>query len=394
MPTETAPNPAETSTSDYSDSYSFQVEAQGHAFTFYPRGSDRLAALLDHIKEAEESLDLFYYMFQDDGAGTKVRDALLDAVVRGVRVYLIVDDFGSDAPPEFFEPLVEAGGKFAVFSPRFGLRYLIRNHQKFAIADGARVMTGGSNVSDHYFAPPEENGWCDLGVAIEGPVVARFSEWFALIGEWIESGGSQLRKMRRILREWDPGNDSVQLTLGGPVVRAPKWAYKLKRDLAKAHRLDLVTAYFTPQRSIQRQIARVARRGKVRMITAGKSDISASIDAARLLYKRALRAGAQIHEFQPCKLHMKLLIVDAISYFGSANMDRRSLRINLELMVRVEDEALAARLREFVDHLQDASLPITSEWYRENAGLWQRLRWRASLWLGVTDAWLARRLNP
>ncbi len=394
MPQTSAPNPAATSTSNYRDSHSFQIEAQGHAFTFYPRGSDRLAALLDHIDEAEESLDIFYYMFQHDDAGSQVLDALLRAAGRGVRVHLIIDAFGSDAPSHFFDPLIEAGGTFAVFSPRLGARYLIRNHQKFAIADGARVMTGGANVSDHYFAPPEKNGWCDLGVAIEGPVVQRFSQWFSLVCDWVSDNKSQLRAIRKMVREWDPGDGAVQLTLGGPVVRARKWSYKFKRDLAKAKRLDLVTAYFTPQRSIRRQIAQVARRGKVRMVLAGKSDIDATIEAARLLYKRPLRAGADIFEFQPCKLHMKLLVVDAISYFGSANMDRRSLRINLELMVRVEDEALAGRLREFLDHLESASTRITPEWYSENAGFWTRMGWRGSLWVGLADAWLARRLNP
>ena len=394
MTAKNAPDPAQTPTSDYSDSHSFQFEAQGHAFTFYPSGSDRLAALLDHIESAEQSLDVFYYMFQDDGSGTKVLNALVAAARRGVKVHLIIDAFGSDAPDHFFEPLIDAGGKFSVFSARIGVRYLIRNHQKFAIADGARVMTGGSNVSDHYFAPPDENGWCDLGVAIEGPIVDRFTEWFGLLCKWVADDGSQLRAIREIVRDWDPGTGPVQLTLGGPVVRAKKWAYRLKRDLSKATRLDLVTAYFTPQRSIQRQIANVARRGEVRMITAGKSDIDATIDAARLLYKRPLRAGAQIYEFQPCKLHMKLIVVDDVSYFGSANMDRRSLRINLELMVRVEDADLAKRLREFLDHLEDASEPITPEWYRRNAGFWTRLRWRASLWLGLSDAWLTRRLNP
>ncbi len=389
-----APNPAETPTSDYSDSDSFQMEAQGHAFTFYPRGSDRLAALIDHIDEAERSLEVFYYLFQDDVSGTKVRDAMVRAAKRGVKVHLIVDAFGSDAPPEFFEPLEQAGGRFAVFSPRWGVRYLIRNHQKFAIADGARVMTGGSNVSDHYYDPPEKNGWCDLGVAIEGPVVSRFGEWFASICSWVESEGSQLRRIRKMVRDWDPGDEPVQLVLGGPVVRAQNWAYRLKKDLAKATRLDFVTAYFAPPRSIRRQMAKVGRRGDVRMITAGKSDIMATIEAARLLYNRFLKAGVSIFEFRPCKLHMKLLVVDAISYFGSANLDRRSVRINLELMVRVEDEALAARLREFMDHLERASTPITPEWYSENATFFTRLRWRLWFYFGLADAWAARRLNP
>ncbi|WP_299194562.1 phosphatidylserine/phosphatidylglycerophosphate/cardiolipin synthase family protein [uncultured Erythrobacter sp.] len=388
-----APNPSATPTSDYRDADSFQIEAQGHAFTFYPSGSDRLEALLDHIRKAESSVHTFYYRFQDDVAGTKVRDALVEAADRGAEVSLIIDHFGSDTPLSFFNPILEAGGKFALFSPKWNVRYLVRNHQKFVIVDDARVMTGGANVSDQYFNGPEDNGWCDLGLAIEGPVVSRFSEWFGIITEWIESDGSQFRKLRRMIRDWDPGDGPVQLLLGGPSIRTRHWALELKKDLVHASRFDQISAYFTPPRSIQRLVRNVAQRGEVRLITAGKSDIDATIAAARLLYRPLLKAGAKIAEFLPCKLHMKLLVVDDTSYFGSANMDKRSIRINVELMIRVEDAALAKRLREFLDHLEAASRPVTPEWYAKQATLPARLRWRGAYALAIADYWLTRKLT-
>lgn len=393
MTLKNAPDPAQTPTSDYQDADSFQVEAKGHAFTFYPRGSDRLEALIDHIDKAQKTLEVFFYMFQHDGAGRKVRNALVRAAERGVKVHLIIDAFGSDAPDHFFDPIIEAGGTFEIFSARWNVRYLIRNHQKFAIADNTRVMTGGNNVSDHYFAPPSENGWCDLGVAIEGPVVERFTEWFGLLCEWITGSGSQLRRIRRIVRDWDNSDEPVRLLVGGPLVRRGHWATEFKHDLMRAKRFDTVSAYFSPPRSIRRLMKRAARRGEGRMIMAGKSDLNGTIDVARLLYKRLLRAGVRIFEFLPSKLHMKLLIVDDVSYFGSANLDKRSVRINVELMVRVEDAALAARLREFVDGLEAASEPITPEWYKREAGFFTRLRWRFFYYLALADYRVARGLN-
>ena len=379
---------------DYCDPPSFDIEACDHSFTFYPAGADRLAALLDHIACARNTLDAFYYMFQDDASGTKVRDALVAAAQSGVEVSLIIDDLGSDAPADFFDPLVAAGGRFTIFSARWGLRYLIRNHQKFVIADGKRVMTGGANVSDHYFDSPDRNGWCDLGVRIEGPVAERFGAWFALLEGWTSGKGSQLPRIRAMVRDWEPGAgpgpDTVQLLMGGPLVRRAHWAYRFKQDLANASRLDLVTAYFGPPASFRRLFARIARRGRARLITAGKSDVAASIGLARLYYKPLIRAGVAIHEFQPCKLHMKLLVVDHVSYFGSANLDRRSMRINVELMVRVEDRALAQRLRDFIDHLESASITADAQWYRANAGFFTRLRWRLLHWLSLADYRLAR----
>ncbi len=376
---------------DYRDPDPFTVEAQGHSFTFYPHGEDRLAALVDLIGSARETLKVFYYLFDKDDSGTAVRDALVAAATRGAAVELIVDDFGNDAGAEFFEPLVAAGGTFRIFSPRWGRRYLVRNHQKFAIADGVRVMTGGANVSDHYFAPPQDNGWCDLSVTIEGPVVAKFTEWFALVKGWVEHEKAgrigQLRRMRTIVKDWDGGVDggTVRLLVGGPLVRKGHWAWWLRKDLVAAKRLDTVSAYFSPPRSFRRQIAQVARRGEVRMVMAGKSDIDAAIAMARLLYKRMLQAGVRIFEFQPCKLHMKLLVVDDASYVGSANLDKRSFRINVELMVRIEDAGLAARLHELIDHMEAASVPITPAWYARESTLLNRLRWRVAYWMSLAD---------
>jgi cardiolipin synthase len=373
----------------YRDPDPFTVEAAGHSFTFYPHGEDRLAALIDLIGSAQASLKVFYYLFDSDASGTAVRDALVAAAQRGVAVHLIVDDFGNDAGAEFFEPLTAAGGSFAIFSPKWGTRYLVRNHQKFAIADEARVMTGGANVSDHYFAPIEDNGWCDLSVIIAGDVVEQIVRWFGLLSQWVDSEAagrvSRLRALRDIVKDWDGGSGPVRLLVGGPLVRRGHWAWVFRQDLVSAKRLDTVSAYFSPPRSFRRQMAQVAKRGDVRMVMAGKSDISAAVDMARLLYKPFLRAGATIFEFGQCKLHMKLLVVDDASFIGSANLDKRSFRINVELMVRVDDAGLAARLREMIDHLEAGSEPVTRAWYKAQSTFLNRLRWRVAYWMSLAD---------
>ncbi|KPQ38186.1 MAG: phosphatidylserine/phosphatidylglycerophosphate/cardiolipin synthase family protein [Porphyrobacter sp. HL-46] len=394
-------NPSAASLQDpdrYTDPARFCVTAQGHSFTFLPHGADRLEALVELIETASECLEVFYYMFDKDRSGTRVRDALVMAARRGVAVRLIVDDFGNDAGDAFFEPLVDAGGDYAEFSSRWSTRYFVRNHQKIVIADRARVMTGGANVSDHYFAPPAENGWCDLSVVIEGPIVAKFVEWFGLVSSWVESEENgqvkQLRALRDIVGRWDGAvegeSGAVRLLVGGPLVREGHWAWHFRKDLTRAKRLDAVSAYFSPPRSFRRQFSKLARRGQVRLIMAGKSDIGAAIDMARLLYGKLLKAGASIFEFQPCKLHMKLLVVDDASYVGSANLDKRSFRINVELMVRIEDPDLAAALRKMIDHMEAASITVTPQWYAAIAGPFTRLRWRMAYWMSLVDYRVSR----
>lgn len=373
----------------YADPDCFSIAAGGHNLTFYPGGPERLESLIALIDGAQTSLGVFYYIFDKDRSGRLVRDALVGAARRGVRVDVIVDAFGNDAGADFFAPLIAAGGSFAVFSPRWGTRYLVRNHQKFVIADNARVMTGGANVQDAYFASVRDDGWCDLAVLIEGAVAARFAEWFALVQAWVANaaGGHtrSLRKLRDLVRDWDGGEGPVRLLVGGPLVRRGHWAWVFRQDLQKATRLDTVSPYFSPPRSFRRLFRRIGRRGTARMIMAGKSDIGAAIDMARLLYGKLLRARVTIFEFAPAKLHLKLLVVDDVSYVGSANLDKRSFRINVELMVRIEDAGLAARLREMIDHFEQASVPITPAWYARQSTFFNKLRWRLAYWASLAD---------
>jgi cardiolipin synthase len=384
----------EPAAAEYRDPAPFRVDAQGHGLTFYPAGQDRLKALLELIAGATHSLRLAFYIFSPDDAGLVVRDALCEAVRRGVDVSLVLDGFGAEADAHFFAPLTEVGGRYACFIGHFGVRYLIRNHQKIVIADDRLAMLGGFNVEHSYFAPPQENGWHDLGFTVAGPVVARISDWFAELEEWAANPKAQFRSIRRKVREWDPGCGPVQLLIGGPTRGLSSWARKISTDLLYGKRLDMMMAYFSPSPRLRKRIAHVARRGDTRLVMAGKTDNGATIGASRLLYRGLLKAGARIYEFMPSKLHTKLIVLDDAVYMGSANFDMRSLYVNLEIMLCIEDAALAERMRQFIgDHLP-ASREITSESHRKQATLWNRFRWSISWFLvSVVDYTVTRRLN-
>ena len=62
---------------------------------------------------------------------------------------------------------------------------------------------------------------------------------------------------------------------------------------------------------------------------------------------------------------MKLLVIDDAVYFGSANFDHRSIRLNLELMFRIDDPQLAKLVREFVDGMTEVSEQITYELHKK-----------------------------
>ncbi len=394
---DTVASPAETpaeAVSSYRDPEPFQVTAQGQALCFFPSGSGRFERLVKLIDEAQSSLKLAFYIYADDGCGRKVRERLVAAAVRGVKVSLIVDGFGASVDNAFFTELEEAGGRFCIFSPHWNPSYVIRNHQKIVVADERIAMLGGFNIEEDYFAPPEENGWRDLAYTIEGSLVARVSEWFGQLEQWTANPRAQFRDIRRRVKRWDPGIAPVQLLIGGPTIGLSTWSRSVSRDLIHGQQLDMIMAYFAPAYRLRKRIRRIAAKGHTRLVLAGKSDNAATIGASRTLYKKLLRDRARIFEFQPCKLHTKLIVLDDTVYLGSANFDMRSLYVNLEIVVRIEDRGLAERLRAFVAEHEPASLEVTPELYREWATPWNRLRWWLSWFLtSVVDYSVSRNIN-
>jgi len=371
-------------------------EVDGNMLRLIPGGEERLEALVDLIEGAHRRLDLYYYIFAQDDCGERIVDALIEARNRDVAVTLIVDAFGSaTTPARFFEPLIDAGVRFAWFGARRSTRYLIRNHQKMAIADGARVLIGGFNCERHYFARADDvMAWCDLGLLVNGPLAARLQDWFDELAAWTFGSNQRFGRLRRIVREWQPGEGGAVWLVGGPTRYLNGWARRVKNDLQGAERLDLVAAYFSPGRGMIRRIKRIARRGSARLVTAMHSDNSATIGAARHLYHSLLRASVAIHEYRPQKLHMKLIVIDDITYVGSANFDKRSLFINLELMLRVEDAAFAAEARALVDRLAGQSRHVDRRVYRAMSTPWRKIGWWLSyLLVGVLDYTVTRRLN-
>ncbi len=378
----------------YHDPDPFTAEAQGLSFTFYPAGADRKAALMQIIEGARESLKIAFYIYARDNVGSEVRDALVAAARRGVGVTVIVDGFGAEADAEFFADLTAAGGTFLTFMAKWTRRALIRNHQKILLADDSVAMLGGFNIEDDYFAAPEANGWNDLGFRLEGPVVEKVAQWFAELVEWASDEKAQFRDIRHRVRNWDAGTGPVQLLIGGPTRGPSSWSHRVGEDLIHGERLDMMMAYFSPNPRLSKRIRAIATKGQTNLVLAAKSDNGATIGASRALYKKLLEAGANIWEFQPCKLHTKLIVLDDAVYLGSANFDMRSLYLNLEIVLRIEDAALAEQMSGFIQHHFVASELVTPELHARRATLWTRTKWWASLFLvSVVDYTVSRKLN-
>ncbi len=373
-----------------------RFDISGHRLHILHAPEDRLQALLRLIASARHSIALSMYMFDNDTSGTEVRDALVAAAERSVKVALLVDSFGSaKLSTAFFQPLADAGGQYCFFSSRWRLSYLIRNHQKILIVDDIHALVGGYNITDQYFGRRGDQSWEDLGLAISGPEVARISVYLNELIDLSADGGVRLLALRRLIREWQPGEGKLQWLVGGPTNHLSPWALSLKRDLQNARLIDIVAAYFSPTQSILRRLARAARSGgTVRLVLAGKTDNGATIGAARILYGYLLKRQVRICEYQPRLLHTKLLVIDDAAYIGSANLDIRSLFINKELMLRIDDAGLADYLRGLAGELALASEMQTAELHRNRLSWFNRLRWSLSyLLVNSVDYNIGRRIS-
>jgi cardiolipin synthase len=367
----------------------------GNRLILLPEGPQRLEALIGLIEGARETLRFLYYMVKDDASGTRVRDALIAAAARGVKVSLLVDGFGSTANREFFRPLVKSPVRFCRFSAHFGRRYLLRNHQKLALADGRVLITGGFNVSDDYFGTAEAGAWRDIGLRVEGDGVGCLIHYFDDLFRWAGSDNPRIRELRRMLQKHSVTDGPLDWLFGGPTRRLSPWARAIRKDMQVAARLDIIAAYFAPSPAILRRIVGVPRQGgRARLVTAAKSDNNATIGAARSLYWYLLKRRVEIYEYQPTKLHTKLVVIDDVVHIGSANFDMRSLFLNLEMMLRVEDRGFAEAMRSFVDGEIAASREITVESHRRERTLLNRLKWALSYFIvAVADYRISRLLN-
>jgi cardiolipin synthase len=371
------------------------MEVAGNRLTLLPDGPGRLAALIALIDGATETLRILYYIWADDDSGRQVRDSLVAAAARGVAVSLLVDGFGSSgAPTGFFQPLIDAEARFCRFVPRWGRRYLLRNHQKLVLADGGKAIVGGFNISDDYFGTAETGAWRDLGLQVEGPKVEPLVGYFEALFDWAETPNASVRRLRRILSRHSSEEGPVDWLFGGPTRRLSPWARSVKADMMKAVGIDMIVAYFAPSFSMLRRFYGIAKRGRARIVTAALSDGRTTVEAARFSYWRLLKRGVEIYEYQPTKLHTKLIVIDDVVHIGSANFDMRSLYLNLEMMLRIDDAAFAGMMRRFIDGEIGMSERITPAAHRARMTWWNRLKWSLAYFVVATaDYNLTRRFN-
>ena len=339
-----------------------------HQFTWHATGRSLLAAQLAAIETARSSVRLEVFKFVESEIGERYRAALVAAARRGVKVFVIVDAVGSFGLRRDYFAELGAGMRW---SNELRLSsFSIRDHRKLLVVDETVAFVGGCNIATEYWGDGVTRGWLDVGVEAAGPVAGELAAEFDR--QWQRAAGERVRSRRRI----DCGD--VEVLLSGPGFGRNALREALRRELAGARAVAIMSAYFLPSRRLRRLLA---MSGRVRLLLAGRSDVPAMQLATRSLYRRLLRKRIEIWEYRPQVLHAKLIVADDVVYVGSSNLDPRSLRINFEVMLRIQDAGLAATARrQFEAALAEHAEPVTLATWRASRSWWERLKQRAAYW--------------
>ncbi len=364
------------------------VYTGGNQVTLLRGGAALFPAMKAAIDGARHAVWVACYMVSGQGEPAQVLQAMRLAARRGVKVYLVMDGVGSgEAGGHLLRDLDKAGVHVTIYRPFHKLWGLFdasqwrRMHMKLCVVDEAVAFVGGINLIDDRY--DLDHGWSeaprlDYAVQLKGPVVtpvlhtiramwtrAQFGrDWRDDVSQWLQDR-HKVARLKRLVQQ-----ARLRLTPGemgrvaqGVAERQPmRLAFVLRDNLRQRRtieqaalqamaqareRIDIVTPYFFPRRSVRLALRHAAARGvKVRLLLQGKVDHALAGIVAKVLYWELQLHGVQVWEYQPAFLHAKVLCVDdEWATVGSSNLDPLSLVLNLEANVIIRDRGFVRTLQ-------------------------------------------------
>ncbi len=327
-------------------------------------GDQTFAAMFAAIKSAKSTLNLEYYIFEDvESDGEHLGDLLIAKRQEGVEVNILYDDYGSSATkPDFLKRLKDAGINVVDFNPVNPLDPINmnkRDHRKMLVADGARAIVGGINLSTTYenthtgsSASNDQAGqhWRDTDLEVDGPVVAQLQTLF--LEHWSQQKGVLLDHDKYFPIVPAQGSDVVRVVGSTPDKETPRFYVTLLSAIRNAEKnVWLSAAYFVPTDQEEEDMIGAARRGvDVRLLLPSDSDSKMAMAVGRSHYGYLLEAGVKIYEIQNEVLHSKTASVDGVwTAVGSSNFDPRSVIFNDEVDTVVLGSATAQDFQKMFD---------------------------------------------
>ncbi|MCW2949814.1 MAG: phospholipase D/Transphosphatidylase, partial [Thermoleophilia bacterium] len=327
----------------------------------YMRGDELLRDMLAAIDAAQHEVLFETFIWVNDGAGAKVRDALGRAAARGCTVYVLWDWFMSDhtITRDFF-PKGVCAYPFKEIKP--GLNALrptniLRDHRKVVVIDQQTAFIGGYNVGDEYLA------WRDTHLRISGVDALELANAF---GDFWNIHVPPLAPRLPTVegRSWNPyvmvhRNDPSQGIF--PI----RGMYLEAIDRA-AERIWITNAYFVPDRAFRASLTDAARRGvDVRVLLPARSNHPLTDTLAHGMFEDLLHSGVRVFLYRDFMVHAKTALIDSEwATVGTANLDRWSMLGNYEINVEIRGARLVRQMAELYELDLESADEITVEGWK------------------------------
>ncbi|WP_176522970.1 phospholipase D-like domain-containing protein [Blastococcus aggregatus] len=334
-------------------------------------GEEMFPALLEGIAASTRSIDLLWFAWRSGAVDGRLTDALASRAAAGVQVRVLLDAYGGRRiSSDRLSSLRRAGCHVLSYRPLPSARptvWNLRTHRRVLVCDEALAFTGGTGIADEWDGDGHHPGsWRDTGVRVAGPAVAGLRAAFA--GPWFQTqarwaGGTPLTPADRCPPLCGEGTSAVQVLRSSS---APGWndaALAVAALLQTAStRVRACTPYARLPHWLLTLVADTARRGvTVQLLVSGPHVDRPSVHLqAERQFQQLLDAGVEIWRYQPSLMHGKVLTVDRqLSMVGTTNLDVRSLTLNEQVCLLVDDPSVTAVLDSDFDEDLRASERVT-----------------------------------
>lgn len=344
-----------------------------------------MQALIRDIQLARHNIEMVFYIWHPGGLADEVAESLMAASRRGVHCRLMLDSAGSVT---FFRSpwasMMRNAGIDVVEALQVSLlrvflrRMDLRQHRKVVLIDNYIAYTGSMNLVDPRFFKQNAGvgQWIDLMARMEGPVATAMGIVFSCDWE-IETGKRILPPPpdRNIMPFEQESGHTVQVIASGPGFPEDMIHQALLTAVYSAReQLIMTTPYFVPSDDLLHAICTAALRGvNVSIIVPRHNDSLLVGWASRAFFSELLDAGVKIYQFEDGLLHTKSVLVDGqLSLVGTVNLDMRSLWLNFEITLVVDDAGFGSDLACVQDDYIARSRLLDGKRWAKRAW-WQRI---------------------
>jgi cardiolipin synthase A/B len=341
------------------------------------RGGEEFFQMVNSkIDEAEISIYLQFYIFDEDETGRSVAHSLIAAAKRNVSVYVLLDRYASNnISSDFIQELKEAGIHFHWFTSFFKNRHFYigrRLHHKVIVIDSTKSFVCGLNISNRYNDVDGNVAWLDWATYTEGATSLQLEQ---ICKKRI--GDHSLAIIRNDGTASNGNDYSLKVCVNDWVSRKSEITTSyLKAIRAATTSIHIMSPYFLPGHQFRSALKQAAKRGvTIQLVLAGNSDIPLGKYAERYMYEWLLMNNIQVYEYQPSILHGKIATCDgAWSSVGSYNVNNLSAYASIELNLEIKNQHFAHHVQSQLNEIiRNDCKQITKQVYHYETNRWKRL---------------------